>query len=237
LRIGVFSDIHANWQALEAVIEDCQDVEEVVCLGDVVGYGGDPKRCLDLVRRQGWLTLVGNHDRACTEPEILQWFNEDAAMAIRWTVSVLEGEDLEWLKALPETHVKQEVLLVHASPREPIYEYVLDTGTAEANLRLLDGRVCLHGHTHVPGIFFFERGAVAHDYKLGVAGYKGPMLINPGSIGQPRDAVPDASYGVWDSDAQSFEFRRVSYDRDAAKRAILEAGLPERFAMRLDYGR
>jgi predicted phosphodiesterase len=236
LRIGVFSDIHSNWQALEAVVEDCQDVDEVVCLGDVVGYGGDPKRCLDFVRRQDWLTLVGNHDRACTEPEILQWFNEDAALAIRWTVSVLEGDDLNWLKALPETHVKQEVLLVHASPREPIYEYVLDTGTAEANLNLLENRICMHGHTHVPGIFFFARGTVAHSYRLGVAGYQGPMLINPGSIGQPRDAVADASYGVWDTEAQSFEFRRVAYDRDAAKRAILDAGLPERFAIRLDYG-
>jgi diadenosine tetraphosphatase ApaH/serine/threonine PP2A family protein phosphatase len=237
LRIGVFSDIHANWQALDAVLGDCSDVDDIICLGDVVGYGGDPKRCLDFVRRQGWLTLVGNHDRACTDPEMLQWFNEEAAIAIRWTVSILEAEDLGWLKALPETHVKQGVLLVHASPREPIYEYVLDAATAEANLLLLQDRVCFHGHTHVPGIFFFNGGSVAHDYRLGVAGFQGPMLINPGSIGQPRDAVPDASYGVWDTDTQSFEFRRVAYDRDGAKRAIIEAGLPERFALRLDYGR
>lgn len=237
MRIGVFSDIHANWQALDAVLGDCSDVDDVICLGDIVGYGGDPKRCLDFVRRQGWLTLVGNHDRACTDPEILQWFNEEAAIAIRWTVSVLEAEDLGWLKALPETHVKEGVLLVHASPREPIYEYVLDAATAEANLLLLQDHVCFHGHTHVPGIFFFNGGSVAHDYRLGTAGFQGPMLINPGSIGQPRDAVPDASYGVWDTDTQSFEFRRVAYDRDGAKRAILEAGLPERFAARLDYGR
>lgn len=237
MRIGVFSDIHANWQALDAVLGDCSDVDDIICLGDVVGYGGDPKRCLDFVRRQGWLTLVGNHDRACTDPEMLQWFNEEAAIAIRWTVSILEAEDLGWLKALPETHVKQGVLLVHASPREPIYEYVLDAATAEANLLLLQDRVCFHGHTHVPGIFFFNGGSVAHDYRLGVAGFQGPMLINPGSIGQPRDAVPDASYGVWDTDTQSFEFRRVAYDRDGAKRAIIEAGLPERFALRLDYGR
>ena len=237
MRIGVFSDIHANWQALDAVLEDCPAVDETICLGDVVGYGGDPKRCLDYVRRQGWLTLVGNHDRACTDPEILQWFNEEAAIAIRWTVSVLEADDLGWLKALPETHVKEDVLLVHASPREPIYEYVLDAGTAEANLQLLQDRVCFHGHTHVPGIFYFNGGSVAHEYRLGVAGYQGPMLINPGSIGQPRDAVPDASYGVWDTDSQTFEFRRVAYDREGAKRAITEAGLPERFAARLDYGR
>ena len=237
MRIAVFSDIHANWQALDAVLDDCPSVDEIICLGDIVGYGGDPKRCLDFVRRQGWLTLVGNHDRACTDPEILQWFNEEAAVAIRWTVSVLESDDIGWLKALPETHVKENVLLVHASPREPIYEYVLDAGTAEANLLLLQERVCFHGHTHVPGIFFFNGGFVAHDYRLGVAGYRGPMLINPGSIGQPRDAVPDASYGIWDTDSKSFEFRRVAYDRDGAKRAIFEAGLPERFAFRLDYGR
>src|SRR5439155_3560480 len=102
---------------LEAVMEDCPPVDETLCLGDVVGYGGDPKRCVDEVMDNGWLTLVGNHDRACTDPEILEWFNDDAATVVRWTVDVIGPERLEWLRDLPDSHTKENVLLVHASPR------------------------------------------------------------------------------------------------------------------------
>jgi len=122
MRVAVFSDIHANWQGLEAVMEDCPAVDETLCLGDVVGYGGDPKRCVDEVMERGWLTLVGNHDRACTDPEILEWFNEDAAQVVRWTVDVIGEDRLDWLRELPDQHLKEDVLLVHASPRDHIYE-------------------------------------------------------------------------------------------------------------------
>jgi diadenosine tetraphosphatase ApaH/serine/threonine PP2A family protein phosphatase len=237
LKVGVLSDIHANWPALEAVLEHARDVDEIVCLGDVVGYGGDPARCLDEVRARGWTTLVGNHDRACTDPTILEWFNPDAASVIRWTKEQLGEERLEWLGHLPETHERGAALLVHASPRDPIYEYILDGLTAHANLEMLGDGVCFHGHSHVPGLFYLQDGQVAHNYWHGRARLAGPMLVNPGSVGQPRDGDPDASYGVWDAEAGSFEFRRVKYDRKKAQRSILAAGLPERFASRLDLGR
>jgi diadenosine tetraphosphatase ApaH/serine/threonine PP2A family protein phosphatase len=239
MRIAFISDVHANWQALEAALADLDGsgaVDEVVCLGDVVGYGGEPLRCLDRIRAAGWLTLAGNHDRACTDATALGWFNEDAASAIRWTQRQLDKDRLAWLGGLPERAVRNDAQLVHASLRDPIHEYVLDAWTAAANLELLGDRLCFHGHTHLPGVFHVERGRVDRDYRLGVVELPRPALVNPGSVGQPRDHVADASYGVWDADLNTFEFRRVPYDREAAQRAIRQAGLPERFAARLDFG-
>ena len=237
MKIAILSDIHANWPALEAVMDHCGVADEVVCLGDVVGYGGQPKRCLDEIRRNGWLTLVGNHDRACTDARALGWFNDDAALAISWTIEKVGPRRLQWLRDLPEATLMRDTLLVHASPRDPIYEYILDRTPAGPNLSMLNGGVCFHGHTHVPGVFRFENGQAVHEYGVGVVDLVGPLLVNPGSVGQPRDGVSDASYGVWDVDSATFEFRRVPYDRERAKRAILRAGLPERFALRLDLGR
>jgi diadenosine tetraphosphatase ApaH/serine/threonine PP2A family protein phosphatase len=127
--------------------------------------------------------------------------------------------------------------MVHASPRDHIYEYVLDTAVAHANLELIDGGVCFHGHTHVPGIFGLSDGAVTHDYRVDTFRLKGPALVNPGSVGQPRDGSPTASYGIWDTELETFEFRRVRYDIKGAQRAIRKSKLPERFALRLETGR
>ena len=237
MKLGVFSDIHGNWQALQAVLEDAADIDAGICLGDVVGYGGDPVRCLDEVRRMGWPTLVGNHDRACTDLHILTWFNDDAARVIRWTKDQLDEDRLGWLASLPEAETRSGALLVHASPRDPIFEYILDAETAHANLRLIGERACFHGHTHLPGYFYLDGEDVVHNYWLGRIRLNGPTLVNPGSVGQPRDGIADASYGVWDLDQGVFEWRRVAYDREGAKRAIRAAGLPERFASRLDAGR
>ena len=236
MRIAVISDIHANWAALEAVLADFNAIDDVICLGDVVGYGGDPVPCLDYIRGQGWLTLTGNHDRACTDRDALGWFNQEAASAIRWTIDQLGVQRNRWLRALPEQSSRLGVRLVHASPRNPVFEYILDAQTAAANLNLLLGGICFHGHTHLPGMFQIECRHVTHSYRLGAAPLAGPALINPGSVGQPRDHDPGASYGIWDTTAGSFEFRRVPYDREAAKRSIRSAGLPERFAVRLDFG-
>ncbi len=237
MKIAIFSDIHANWQALEAVLRDCPPTDETLCLGDVVGYGGDPKRCVDEVTRREWLTLVGNHDRACTDPEILEWFNDDAAAVVRWTVDTIGDERIDWLRSLPDSHVEHDVLLVHASPRDHIYEYVLDTAVAMANLELINGGICFHGHTHVPGIFGMSDGQVTHEYRVDTFPLNGPALVNPGSVGQPRDGSPMASYGIWDVTNETFEFRRVKYDIKGAQRAIRKARLPERFALRLETGR
>jgi diadenosine tetraphosphatase ApaH/serine/threonine PP2A family protein phosphatase len=235
--IALLADIHANWQALEAVLADLPPVDEVICLGDVVGYGGDPVLCIDRVRQQGWPCLLGNHDLACTDSDSLGWFNEDAAAAIRWTMTQVGPERLDWLARLPARESREGALLVHASPREPLYEYILDGPMAAANLALLGSAICFHGHTHRPGVFSLSREQrVVYEYSQGMTDLLGPALVNPGSVGQPRDRNPDASYGVWDTDAATFDFRRVAYDRAAAQEAIRTAGLPERFAQRLDFG-
>jgi diadenosine tetraphosphatase ApaH/serine/threonine PP2A family protein phosphatase len=236
MRVAIISDLHSNWQALEAVVADLPPVDDIICLGDVVGYGGEPVRCLDHVRDMGWLTLAGNHDRACSDHDVLDWFNDDAAAAIRWTIEQLGVERIEWLRELVPSVTREGALLVHASPRSPLYEYVLDAGTAEANLEELGTGLCFHGHSHIPGVFRIEDGRVEHEYRMGTVSLLGPALVNPGSVGQPRDRDPDASYGVWDTAAGTFEFRRVAYDRASAQRAILDAGLPDRFAYRLEFG-
>ena len=237
MRIAILSDIHANWQALEAVLRDCPPVDETLCLGDVVGYGGDPKRCVDEVMKRKWLTLVGNHDRACTDPEILEWFNDDAASVVRWTIEVIEEERLEWLRGLPDSHIEHDVLLVHASPRDHIYEYVLDTAVAHANLELLEGGICFHGHTHVPGIFGMANGTVTHEYRVDKFRLAGPALVNPGSVGQPRDGDRRASYAVYDAEAMTINLHRLEYEIDATQKLMAEAGLPRWLIERLSTGR
>ena len=236
MKIAIISDIHANWQALEAVLADAGDVQSFICLGDIVGYGGDPVRCLDEVRSRGWPALVGNHDRACSDAEILGWFNDDAARSIRWTVDEIGPQRLGWLKELPEAGGCLGGLRVHASPRDATFEYSVDAASARANLHRLEAKVCFHGHSHIPGVFSCEEGRVRHQYRLETFDLSGPQLVNPGSVGQPRDGIPDASYGVWNLDEATFEFRRVPYDREEAKRSIRVAGLPTRFAERLDLG-
>ena len=236
MKVALLSDIHANLQALDAVLADMPSVDDVVCLGDVVGYGGDPKSCLDRVRDAGWLVLAGNHDRACTDPAALGWFNDQAAAVVRWTMEVLDESRLSWLDGLPEQAIDGDVLYVHGSPRSPTYEYVMDYETAAENLLLIGQRLCFHGHTHIPGVFHGQAGEMRHDYEEGFFKLRGPALVNPGSVGQPRDGNPDASYVIWDAEHKMLEFRRVPYDREGAKRAILDAGLPPRFAYRLDVG-
>ena len=236
MKVAVISDIHANWPALKAVLADLPAVDDVVCLGDVVGYGGDPVRCLDYVRDHAWLALLGNHDLACVDRDVLEWFNEDAATAIRWTVEQIGPERIEWLRDRPPADRRDGALMVHASPRSPVFEYVMDAESAAANLGEIGDGVCFHGHSHLPGVFSMDGDRVRHHYRVGTAELHGPVMVNPGSVGQPRDRDPDSSYGIWDTAAGTFEFRRVAYDRAAAQQAILDAGLPARFAHRLDYG-
>ena len=237
MKVALISDIHANRQALEAVLADMPPVDDVVCLGDVVGYGGDPKSCLDHVRSAGWLTLAGNHDRACTDPAALGWFNEGAAAVVRWTMEILDDGRLDWLGALPEQASHGDVLFVHGSPRSPTYEYVLDYETAARNLDLIQGHVCFHGHTHIPGVFHSEDGRVRHDYETGVFVLGGTALVNPGSVGQPRDGNSDAAFALVDLARPAVRFYRVPYDIVATQEKIRAAGLPEVEAARLMLGR
>ena len=240
MRFAVLSDIHANLAALEAVVSDLPEVDQVWVLGDIVGYGPQPNEVIAALQEMGARSVMGNHDGAAIGHVDVGWFNPDAARAIRWTAEVVDGNARAYLASLPEVRREGELTAVHGSPRDPTWEYVTDPGVASANLASFDTRLCLHGHTHVPIIFRAEEGRVeVVPAQPGgpVSVNAGRLLINPGSVGQPRDGNPASSYAVIDTDAETAEFRRVRYDIDRTQRLMRDADLPPRLIERLSYGR
>jgi len=241
MQVAIVSDIHGNRQAFEAVLDDidAEDVAERWCLGDLVGYGADPDACVELALARCDLVLAGNHDLAVTGALSVEEFSPGAAAAAKWTQKNIEARNLEALRALPPQSLDREVGLFHASPRDPIWEYVLSTLQAELCLDAQEHRVCLVGHSHV-ALAFTRRGE-------GVAGSAcpdgsradltlGEWILNPGSVGQPRDADPRAAWMLLDLETWTATWRRVDYDIPGAQAAIRAAGLPEALADRLEYG-
>jgi predicted phosphodiesterase len=240
MRIAVLSDIHANLAALDAVRGDLPDVDQVWVLGDIVGYGPQPNEVIAVLQEMGARSVMGNHDGAAIGQVDVSWFNPDAARAITWTAGVVDENARSYLATLPEVRREGELTAVHGSPRDPTWEYITDAGVASANLASFDTRLCLHGHTHVPIVFRADEGAVEvvparQGSPVSVQG--GRLLINPGSVGQPRDGNPASSYAVIDTAAESAEFRRVRYDVELTQRLMRDVDLPPRLVERLSYGR
>ena len=239
MRIAVLSDIHANLPALDAVLTDAGAVDAVWHLGDVVGYGPEPDAVVARLREVGAVGVRGNHDAAaCGGPEI-DWFNPDARRAMEWTRTALGPTTLAWLTALPERLLIEGSELVHGSPREPIWEYVTSSAVAGANLAVLAAPIGLHGHTHHPVAWLEDGPGVelirpAPGTSLELAGRR--ALINPGSVGQPRDGDPDASYAILDAAAGVVTWHRVPYDVAGVQRAMRAAGLPASLSARLAVG-
>jgi diadenosine tetraphosphatase ApaH/serine/threonine PP2A family protein phosphatase len=245
VRVATIADIHANIAALEAVLEqvDASGVDEIWCLGDLLGYGAEPDACADLVRERCALSLLGNHDLAVLGALDLSSFSEAAAEAVAWTREHVSERTLSLVRELEPAGSRAGIALFHASPRDPIWEYVLSGEQADACLDAQQERVALIGHSHValfftrpaPGAHAAIRGAQASDgAQLDLAG--GEWLINPGSVGQPRDGDPRAAWLELDIDACSARFRRVPYDIERAATSIAAAGLPQRLADRLHVG-
>jgi len=246
LRIAVISDIHANLPALEAVFEaiDEAGAEQVWCLGDVLGYGAEPDECADLVRERCDLCLVGNHDLAVLGALDIAAFSETAAVAVAWTRENVAERTLSLLRGLSPADRRGGIALFHASPRDPVWEYVLSAEQADANLDAQGARIALIGHSHV-SLFFARptadepqeeiRGAQAGDDTL-LELAAGQWLINPGSVGQPRDGDPRGAWLALDTDAQTARFHRVRYDVERAADSIAAAGLPRRLGDRLRVG-
>jgi predicted phosphodiesterase len=242
MRIAVLSDIHGNRQALESVLEevDAAGVEAVWCLGDVVGYGADPDACSEMVRASCDLSLVGNHDLAVRGDIPIDEFSRGAAVAAAWTREVIDPDHLEWLRGLEPQLLDRDVGLYHASPRDPVWEYVLSTLLADLCLDMQRHRVCLVGHSHVALSFQRQEGETATgevrpaDSRLDLA--DGQWLLNPGSVGQPRDGDPRAAWMVLDTGTWAAEYRRTPYDVAGAGAAIRAARLPNSLAERLEYG-
>lgn len=264
-RIAVSGDVHANLEALKTVLADAaaRGISQFICTGDVVGYGANPSECLKLIRDLNCPVVLGNHDSYAATDDSLKDFNLNAMNAILWTRERLSAEERAWLGGLPmemdvggqRTEVRSQQsgipdpasrisYLVHSTMIEPAeWHYILKPEKAEAALRAQEPDIVFFGHTHVPSIFSynpetdefrseFPAAEGIHQLELG---WK--HLINPGSVGQPRDRDPRASYALYDPEAGTIEIRRIEYDIAATKAKIEAAGLPLRNAERLSKGR
>jgi diadenosine tetraphosphatase ApaH/serine/threonine PP2A family protein phosphatase len=242
MRVAVVSDIHANSHAFEAVLADIDstDASEMWCLGDLVGYGADPNDCCLIAREHAAVCLAGNHDLAVTGELSLDEFSAGAALAARWTQEVIADEHADWLRSLSPKGGEDGVGLYHASPRDPVWEYVVSTLLAELCLDAAPERVSLVGHSHVALSFVRPDGeaATGEPRRAGDALdlSTGEWLINPGSVGQPRDGDPRAAWMLLDTETWRAEWRRVEYDIKGAAAAIRAARLPDSLAERLQYG-
>ena len=242
MRVAIATDIHGNRHAFEAVIDAAErdGAEELWCLGDLVGYGGDPDASVELARRHCSVCLAGNHDLAVVDVLSLEDFSRGAALAATWTRDVIAPETREFLLSLKPEGSAQGVGLFHASPRDPIWEYVLSGLTAELCFDVTDFRVSLIGHSHVALSFDRQEGSPAsgttrkEGTELDVG--TGQWLINPGSTGQPRDGDPRAAWLLLDTDRWTATYRRAEYDIAGAQAAIRAANLPDSLAERLQHG-
>ena len=239
MRIAVLSDIHANLPALEAVASDLPPVDEIWVLGDTVGYGPQPNEVIAALQERGARSVMGNHDGAAIGQVDAGWFNPDAARAIGWTSEVIDENARAYLATLPEVRRDGDLTAVHGSPRDPTWEYITGPDVAGANLAAFDTRICLHGHTHVPIVFRADQDrveVVAATPGSPVTIREGRLLLNPGSVGQPRDGDPASSFVVLDTEAGSADFHRVSYDIELTQRLMRGVDLPPRLVERLRYG-
>ena len=239
MRVAVVSDIHANLVALDAVLAAAGAIDAVWHLGDVVGYGPDPDGVIERLVGIGAIGVAGNHDLAALGGREIDWFNPDAKAAMEWTRARIGDATRAWLGALPTTRVEAGITLVHGSPRDPVWEYVTSVPVARANLAVLETPVGLHGHTHLPMAWADRDGridAIAPGPGSSFRLEGGRVLLNPGSVGQPRDGDPRAAWLEIDTDAGLASWRRVAYDVAAVSRAMLDAGLPARLADRLAAG-
>lgn len=241
MQILVFSDIHANLTALETVLDDAGDFDAAWCLGDLVGYGPDPNECVHRIRSLPHLTcLMGNHDAAAIGQISIHSFNAEARRSIEWLHEELSVENKDYLRTLQPRETVQEVTLAHGSPRSPIYEYLLDVNSATQNFGYFNTDFCFVGHTHIPMLYELteDRRLARLTIPRANTGMKltARTIVNPGSVGQPRDHDPRAAFALFDPEVGAWEYRRIPYDVSAVQTRMRSAGLPERHIKRLELG-
>lgn len=243
MRYAIIGDIHANLAAFRAVLDDIKhrgEVAGVWCLGDVVGYGPDPHQCLELLRQTNHICVAGNHDWAAIGKIDTAEFNPEAAAASHWTARQLDQADVEYLGKLPLIVEEGDFTLVHGSPREPIWEYLTSTSLAKESFAYFNSPFCLVGHSHMPLVFRHSEDGVCSGSRflidVGLTLGRDRLIINPGSVGQPRDGDPRASYALYDSETRLVRLHRVAYDVTATQDRMVECGLPKRLVLRLSYG-
>ncbi len=242
MRYAILGDIHSNLTAFQAVLQDLDSrggFDRIWCLGDVVGYGPEPHRCIELLQQYDYVCIAGNHDWAAVGSIDISDFNPDAAQACRWTEQSMSLEDKEYLKGLPAIISIDEFTLAHGSPREPIWEYLLSVGQAVDNFQHFNTNFCLIGHSHIPLVFEQQSDTVTlqnfPDGAVLTLG-KNRLIINPGSVGQPRDHDPRASYALYDSKTGAVYHYRVEYDISVTQVKMQQVGLPDFLIQRLSLG-
>jgi predicted phosphodiesterase len=241
MKYGIFGDIHGNLEALTAVLEVMKDegVEQFLCLGDIVGYGADPAKCVEIVQEINAIVVAGNHDFATLEKLNIDFFNSYAKEAVIWTRKNITKENRDFLTSLDLVKVvNDEVTIVHGSLNFPeMFDYIQTSYDAHLSLQVLKTDVCFLGHSHVP-VTFFQKQTVSYTMEQEInIGEGEKALINVGSVGQPRDENPNACFCLYDSEKRQARIIRVPYDIELAGKKIIEAGLPEILAERLRYGR
>ncbi len=232
MRLAVLSDIHSNLEALESVLSDIdrRSVDDIICLGDIVGYGADPNACLELIRSRARFSVLGNHDQAVNVVEERIHFNPSAERAVEWTASLLDENAREYLASLPYRVSFENLLFVHSAPKDPTaWEYVFSGFEARLFGRYFAERICFIGHSHVPGMYALDASVRGYDPTQ-------RYLINVGSVGQPRDGDWRCSYGLLDTVAGSYENIRLEYDVETAMKKIVASRLPKNLAGRLKAG-
>ena len=242
MRYLILSDIHANLPALAAVLADAAPFDRIWCLGDITGYGPFPNECIARLREFPLVSLAGNHDWAAIGRLALNYFNREARAAVVWTRLALLPENKAFLASLPSLLVEEGYTLAHGSPSQPVEEYILDPLAAGQNFDAFQTRVCLVGHTHWPVAFFRADGLgqvclqIAPPWNERLKINTGRWIINPGSVGQPRDGDPDACYALLDIEAGEWTFRRVRYPFEETQMRMRQFRLPARLIGRLAQG-
>ncbi|MBC7979204.1 MAG: metallophosphoesterase family protein [Armatimonadetes bacterium] len=240
MRTAIFGDIHANLEALQAVLADAasQHVTDFVCLGDVVGYNADPVACLNLIRDMGCPTVKGNHDQDASENHPLDTMNQVAASALQWTREQLDDDQRLWLKRLRMVRQVSDYTVVHSTLDQPVnWNYVTNRFDAMSNFSYQFTQLCFHGHTHIPRVYVKSDKVREVPAESVTIEPDAKYFINVGSVGQPRDGDPRACYAIYDLPSKLIVFRRVEYDIPKTREKILAAGLPPMLAERLADGR
>ncbi|MBU4350288.1 metallophosphatase family protein [bacterium] len=243
MRLAIISDIHSNSEAINSVLKNIEKVDEFICLGDIVGYGADPNYCIEKVKDLNCKCVGGNHDFAAVGKLNTNYFNYAARLAILWTSRQLKNDNINFLLSLSKKiEIKDKVFAVHGSPQDPILEYILDKNTASLIFSKFHFKICFVGHSHLAGCFSFNENNNQIDYinysnggSIEISKNK-RYIINCGSVGQPRDGNPKASYGIYDLKYGIVNIYRVSYPIHLTKGKIINAGLPKSLADRLSYG-
>jgi len=242
MRILIVSDIHANLTAFEAVLQEASNFDAIWCLGDLVGYGPDPNECIELIQTlPNLLCILGNHDSAVINRINPNSFNPEAKKAIQWTQKVLSKKNKAFLDRLPKTSIQNNVTIAHGSPRYPVWEYLLDPHTAMISFDYFETPYCFVGHTHIPAIFILKNEIDLFTIpKIPKPNQTLTLtersIINPGSVGQPRDKDIRSAFALYDTENHQWDYRRVVYDIQSVQKRMRRAKLPERHINRLSAG-